>query len=205
MAQETNRPNNRNEESANQSRGLERRQASRGVSRTDPFLSPAEFFAASPFTLMRRFAEQMDRAWGSETGWEGAGMWAPAVDVSEREGKLMVHADLPGLQKEDVKVECTDDALIIQGERRHEHEEEDGGYRRSERRYGSFYRTIPLPEGAQTDQAHAEFRNGVLEVSVPIPTKQRSSRQIPIEAGTSSERKPAGSENTGQVKESKTG
>ncbi len=132
-------------------------------------------------------------------------MWAPAVDVSEREGKLMVHADLPGLQKEDVKVECTDDALIIQGERRHEHEEEDGGYRRSERRYGSFYRTIPLPEGAQTDQAHAEFRNGVLEVSVPIPTKQRSSRQIPIEAGTSSERKPAGSENTGQVKESKTG
>jgi len=121
---------------------------------------------------MRRFAEQMDRAfnggWGSDFGRESAGMWMPAVDVSERDGKLIVHADLPGLKKEDVKVEVTDDTLIIQGERREEHQENDGGYHRSERTYGKFYRSIPLPQGAETDKAKAEFNNGVLELSVPF-------------------------------------
>jgi HSP20 family protein len=209
MAQESTQPKNRNQESASQSRGLERRRTSGGVLRRDPFWSPSEFFMTSPFSLMRRFAEQMDRAftggWGPEFAWESPGMWAPAIDVSERDGKLVVHADLPGLQKEDVKVETTDDSLIIQGERRQEHEEQDRGYRRSERRYGSFYRSIPLPEGAQTEQARAEFKDGVLEVSVPIPASQKRGREVPIEAGTASERKQAGSEGPGQIRESKTG
>jgi HSP20 family protein len=208
MAQEGTQTKNRKEESASQSRGLERRATSGGILQRDPFWSPSEFFAASPFALMRRFAEQMDRAfsggWGADFAWERPGMWAPAIDVSERDGKLVVHADLPGLQKEDVKVEATDDTLIIQGERRQVHEEQDSGYRRSERRYGSFYRSIPLPEGAQTEQARAEFKDGVLEVSVPIPASRKRSREVPIEA-SSSERKQAGSESAGQIRESKTG
>ena len=121
--------------------------------------------------------------------------WAPPVEVRERDGNLVVHAELPGLNKEDVKVEVTNEGLVIQGERKREHEEDRGGVHRSERSYGAFYRLIPLPEGANIDQAKAQFNNGVLEVSVPIPKTQENTRQIPIEAGE--ERKPVGSQ-TGQ-------
>jgi HSP20 family protein len=208
MAQESTQAKNRKEESPSQLRGLERRPTSAGVLRRDPFWSPSEFFTASPFTLMRRFAEQMDRAftgdWGFDFAWDSRGMFAPAIDVSERDGKLIVHADLPGLQKEDLKLEATEDSLIIQGERRQEHEEQERGYRRSERKYGTFYRSIPLPEGAQTEQARAEFKDGVLEVSVPIPASRKRGREVPIE-GSPSERKQVGSESTGQIRDSKTG
>jgi len=207
MAELTTQTKNRTEESGSQSRTLERRPAYGSLLR-DPFWTP-EFFAANPFQLMRRFAEQMDRAftgdWMPDFAPEGAGMWSPAIDLSERDGKLIVHADLPGLKKEDVKVEAIDNSLIIQGERRQEHRENDRGYRRSERSYGSFCRTIPLPEGAQTEQARAEFKDGVLEVSVPIPAAQKRSREIPIEAGASPERKQTGSEKAGQKSESKAG
>ena len=115
--------------------------------------------------------------------------------MRERDGNLVVSAELPGLNKEDVKVEVTADGLIIQGERKREHEEDRGGVHRSERSYGSFYRSIPLPEGANIEQAKAQFNNGVLEVRVPIPKSQQKTRQIPIEAGE--ERKPVGSQ-TGQ-------
>src|SRR5204863_1128010 len=100
MAEESTQTRNRKEESQSQARALERRPTSGGILRRDPFWSPSEFFAASPFGLMRRFAEQMDRAfsgsWGSDFAWENPGMWSPAIDVSERDGKLIVHADLPG-------------------------------------------------------------------------------------------------------------
>ncbi len=171
-----------------ESRSLERR-----PSRGEQYGSPSEFFSASPFGAMRRFAENMERALSGE--WESAfgrsGNWSPAIDVTERGDKLVVHADLPGLSKDDVSVEVFDNALVIQGERRQEQEENEGGYRRTERRYGSFYRSIPLPEGAETDQARAEFKNGVLEVSVPCKTAQSRGRSVPIEAG-SAERKESG-------------
>jgi HSP20 family protein len=208
MARESTQTKNREEESASPSRSLERRLSGGGL-RRDPFGPPSEFFASNPFTLMRRFTEQMDRVftggWGSDIAWESPGLWSPAIDVSERDGKLVVHADLPGLQKDDGKVDATGDSLVIQGERRHEHEEQEEGYRRTERRYGSFYRAIPLPEGAQIEQARAEFKDGVLEVSVPIPASQKRGRPVPIEVGTPSERKQAGSEGAGQIPESKTG
>ena len=121
--------------------------------------------------------------------------WTPAVEVRERDGQLVVSADLPGLNKDDIKVEVTGEGLVIQGERKSEHEEERGGVHRSERSYGSFYRSIPLPEGANIEQAKAQFNNGVLEVSVPIPKAQEKTRRIPIESGD--ERKRVGSQ-TGQ-------
>jgi HSP20 family protein len=156
----------------------------------DPFLlSPREFFSANPFSLMRRMSEEMDRVFG-EFGWGRAqeqgdgGTWTPAVEVSEREGNYVVTAELPGLRPEDVKVEVANDALVIEGERKYEHEESKGGVRRSERRYGRFYRAIPLPEGVNPDQVKANFQNGVLEVKMPIPQQQQNRRQIPIEAGS---------------------
>jgi len=150
-------------------------------------LSPREFFSSSPFELMRRFSEEMDRAfegWGLSHGWSHAGgeatVWSPAVEVFERDNNLVVRADLPGLSKDDVKVEMTDDGLVIHGERKREHEEKGEGWYRSERSYGQFYRLIPLPDGANADQAKAKFDNGVLEVSVPVPDAKRHRRNIPI-------------------------
>src|SRR6185437_10660695 len=144
---------------------------------------------ASPFALMRRFSDEMDRMFEGRRG-EFA-RWSPAVDVSERDGKLEIRADLPGLNEKDVKIEVTDEGLTIQGERKHEHEENREGYHRSERSYGQFYRVIPLPEGANVDQARAEFRNGELRVSVPVPQQQRKSREIPISTGSGERREPA--------------
>ena len=86
--------------------------------------------------------------------------------------------------------------MVIQGERKREHEERDRWGYRSERSYGSFYRSIPLPEGADIETAKAEFKDGVLEVTVPIPEEQKRRRQIPI-SGTSGERKPASGESAG--------
>jgi len=158
--------------------------------------NPSELFSLNPFTLMRRLTEDMDRMFsGYERGSGNSseiGVWAPPVEVRESSGNLVVSAELPGLNKEDVKVEVTEDAVIIQGERKRESEEERQGIHRSERYYGAFYREIPLPQGAKADQAKAQFNNGLLEVTVPIPEAQRRTRQIPIEGGE--ERKPVGSQ-----------
>jgi len=150
-------------------------------------LSPTDFLM-NPFSMMRRMTEEMDRMFrdtGTSGGGSGSTMssWVPAVEISERDNNYIVKAELPGLKPEDVKIEATEDALILEGERKYEHEEEKGGVRRSERRYGQFYRSIPLPEGANVDQIKARFENGVLEVSVPTPQQQSSRRQIQIETG----------------------
>jgi len=188
------------------SQSLERR---RPLSYRDEFFptlwrSPFETLSTNPFGLMRRLTEEMDRMFTGN--WPGlreneVGEWLPAVEVTERDGKILVRADLPGINKDDVKVELTDGILTIEGERKQEREEEGQGFRRSERRYGRFLRSIPLPEGANLDQARAQFNNGVLEVSVPVPESQRR-RSIPIEAG-SSEKKEAVSESAGRQAQSK--
>ncbi len=146
-------------------------------------------FRVNPFSMMRRFTEEMDRVFGSGfgpwslfggAGWSGESAWAPPVEVRERDGKVEVTAELPGLSKEDVKVECSAEGLVIQGEKRREREFEEGGLRRSERVYGRFYRQIPLPDGAETDKARADFKNGVLQVQIPLAESRQKNRQIPI-------------------------
>src|SRR5436190_9304758 len=160
-------------------------------------MNPAELFSVSPFSLMRRFTEEMDRVFQGAGGRrEELALWSPAVEVTEHDGKLEVVADLPGIKESDVKVEVTDEGLVIQGERKREHEEKREGYYRSERSYGQFYRLIPLPEGANPDQAHAEFRNGELHVSIPVPEQRRNVRQIPISTAPG-ERKEAMSQAAG--------
>lgn len=155
---------------------------------------PAELLSMNPFTLMRRLTEDMDRMFSGFGGQSGSEMrnWAPPVEVRESQGNLVIAAELPGLSREDVKVEVTEDAVVIQGERKREKDEERGGIHRSERYYGVLYREIPLPQGAKADQAKAQFNNGVLEVTIPIPESQRRTRQVPIEAGE--ERKSVGSQ-----------
>jgi len=157
---------------------------------------------SSPFSFMRRFSEEMDRLFGdfgiehglaSEFGrladLEGS-LWSPQVEAFEREGKLIVRADLPGLTKDDINVDITDDAIKIRGERRQEKEENEAGYYRSERSYGSFYREIPLPNGVNREEANATFRDGVLEITMPAPARQPSSRRIEIGEGAETEQQP---------------
>jgi|SRR5579859_7925442 len=160
-------------------------------------MHPAELFNLNPFSLMRRFTDEMDQMFQGTGGrHDERQLWYPAVEATERDGKLEVVADLPGIKESDVKVEVTDEGLVIQGERKREHEEKSEGFYRSERSYGQFYRLIPLPEGANVDQARAEFRNGELRISIPVPEQQRKVRQIPI--GTSpAERKEAMSQAAG--------
>jgi HSP20 family protein len=147
-----------------------------------PFLGP-EFFRTNllgmnPFALMRRFGD-FERAFGK--GGETAA-WRPVVDVAREKGKLLVHAELPGLKKEDVKVTITGDLLEIAGERKLETEEKRNGWVHTERNYGTFYRAIALPEGTSAEKATAEFADGVLEIGIPIPEVNRVTKEIPVGA-----------------------
>ena len=169
-----------------------------GIARREQSLPSV--FGGSPFTFMRRFSEEMDRLFedfGFSRGWLAPrfgreffphtfgsleqSAWSPRVESFERGGNFIVRADLPGMTKDDVKVEVTDDAITISGERRQEHEEKREGFYRSECSYGSFYRQIPLPEGVHADDATATFQNGVLEISMQAPQREeRRSRQLQI-------------------------
>ena len=130
-----------------------------------------------PFGMLERFADEIDSMF--EFGFGGrrprglTRIWAPQIDVSYQNNELVVHADLPGMKREDISVEIRENELTIAGERREEEKkEEGGGYYHSERSYGSFYRTIPLPEGAISDKAQATFKDGVLEVRLPAPPQE---------------------------------
>jgi len=137
-------------------------------------------FGASPFRLMKRFTEEMDRAFGGFATPAEAELWAPALEVKRTNGNLVVTAELPGLTKDEIKVEVIEEALVIEGERKREKEEKGEEFYRSERYYGKFYRSIPLPKGAKTDAIKAELTNGVLEVTIPVPEIKPAARQVPI-------------------------
>ena len=175
--------------------------SSRRMARTEP--SPSSFFGSgllstNPFMLMRRLFDDLDRMF-EETGTGGGRpstgplervaasrevLWMPRVDAIEREDRFIVRADLPGLGKDDIRLEVTDDGLILEGERRREVEEEREGVYRSEREYGGFRRLIPLPEGVDAEASEAKFDNGVLEVSFPLRKDRPRGRRIEIQEGS---------------------
>jgi HSP20 family protein len=162
------------------------------------------------FGMLQRFADEMDRLFDDvglgrtliapRSGWSALGSpwlgtsghfeaWAPDVEIVQRGEQLVIRADLPGLQKDDVKIDVTDDTITIQGERKREHEEERDGIYRSERSYGGFSRVVQLPDGAMTDQAKASFRDGVLEITMPAPPEHVTrGRRLEITEGTASKK-----------------
>ena len=107
--------------------------------------------------------------------------WAPAVDVVNRDGDLVVRAEIPGVKPEEVDVTVHDRVLTISGERKIEHEEERGGYLVRERRYGSFRRSMQLPEGVDEGSIKARFENCVLEVTLQGAAAVREPKRIQIE------------------------
>lgn len=145
-----------------------------------PIAPLGRFFSLNPFAMMREFAGEMDRLMHGDGGGTDTQVWAPAVDVERIDGSLAIAAELPGVKKDELKVEVTDDTLTIRGERKQEHREDQGGYHLWERHYGRFYRAIPLPDGAKSDQVKAELKDGILKVSVPVPEVAKKTRQVPI-------------------------
>jgi len=156
----------------------------------------AQRLAATPFTLMKRFSEEMeslfedfgfDRTWIaplSQGPTPAKGPWHPQIEMFERGNDIVVHADLPGLTKDDVKVEIDDDGITIEGERKNHNEAKGEGYYRSERSYGRFYRRLPLPDGISPEGADATFSNGVLEVTLSAPQRtERKPRRLEISGG----------------------
>lgn len=165
--------------------------------RDDRLVRPQPF--SNPFRMLERFADEMDQVFdefGLGRGWmtprfgrnlRGMGArssdwtWTPDIEVFQRGNEIVVHADLPGLKKDEIKVDVDEDRITLQGERRREREEERDGIYRSERSYGTFYREIPLPPGTMADQAKASFRDGVLEITIPAPPEAaRHGRRLEI-------------------------
>ena len=108
--------------------------------------------------------------------------WMPAMDLVESGDHFVLRADLPGLSEEDVKIELEDTTLTISGERKAEHETSREGYHRVERAFGSFSRSLTLPQGIDPEAVTAHFDRGVLEVRVPKP-EERKPRKIQIGNG----------------------
>jgi HSP20 family protein len=162
-------------------------------------------WAPSPLRTLERFADEVESIFddfGLGRSWLGPNfgrrwvrtpwrprtkMWAPEIEIAQKENELVIRADLPGLKKDDVCVDVTDNSVTISGERRLEEETERGGIYRSDRSYGSFCRTIPLPEGAMADQANARFKDGVLEIRMPALESTRG-RRLEIKESTESKK-----------------
>lgn len=149
----------------------------------------------TPIGMMRRMFEDMDMMMGGSGAGAGmypigegmhAGEWMPAIDLFERDNKLIMRAELPGCERSDIQLRVDDGMLIVEGERHMEHEEETReGYYQSERRYGRFQRAISLPSDIDEDKVKANFANGILEVIMPR-SGAKQGRSIDIgEASTS--------------------
>jgi HSP20 family protein len=108
--------------------------------------------------------------------------WVPAMDLVEHDDHFVLRADLPGLTEDDVNIELHDGSLTISGERKAEHTTQERGFYRVERQFGSFSRTLTLPDGIDPERIKASFSNGVLEVGIPKP-EERKPRKIEIGAG----------------------
>jgi HSP20 family protein len=174
-----------------------------GRGRTTPGFASWFAGAENPLVMMRRMQDDLDRVFRAfgiprlsaalapvreleedlarpSAAGQG-GQWSPQIEVFERDGNIVVHADLPAVRREDVEVDVDNDVLTIRGQRRHEHAEAEGGYRRTERSYGTFFRQIPLPEGVDPTEIEAAYQDGVLEVIIPTPRDpERARRRIDI-------------------------
>ena len=151
----------------------------------------------TPFGFMRRFTEDMEKLFKDFQAFRFPSFlgrelspflkefedvdWVPKVEILRHNADFTVRAELPGLTKNDVKVEVTKDALTISGERKETKEEKREGYYRTERSYGNFYRLIPLPEGVNTEKATATFDNGLLEIKLQVPKIEPRAKTIEVQ------------------------
>jgi len=138
-----------------------------------------------PFEMFGSFQDDMARLWSQSWpfgSWplmrralpmpEGTALWAPKIDVFEKDGDVVVKAELPGAKKEDIEVTFDDGTLVIRGEKKTESEVKEEHYYRMEQSYGSFYRRLALPFETTADQIKATYTSGILEVHIPKATTE---------------------------------
>ncbi len=141
---------------------------------------PARRQAASLFEDMQTDLLRLFEGWPLRRSLTSA-MAMPRVDVYEKDGNLMIAAELPGIKKEDIDLEIEEGDLILRAERKEEHEVEEENWYRMERSTGQLYRRVPLPEGAQVDKISATLSDGVLTVTIPKPAEtEKKARKIEI-------------------------
>jgi HSP20 family protein len=116
---------------------------------------------------------------GTEDDWALGGTWAPAVDIFEKDGTIVLKAELPGVDPKDVDVRVENNVLTLRGERKFESEVKREQYHRVERAYGSFSRSFTLPNVVDTEHIKAEYKDGVLRVSLP-QKEEAKPKQISI-------------------------
>jgi HSP20 family protein len=139
----------------------------------------------NPARDMMGFQDEMNMLFGDFFGVDKRGeetdfiRWAPRVDIVEQDGGYELVADLPGLKKEDIKIEIQDNMLTLRGEKKLEEEKKDKNYRLCERYYGEFVRTFTLPENVNRDGIVAEFKDGVLKLEIP-KTEKAQPKQIEV-------------------------
>jgi HSP20 family protein len=137
--------------------------------------------SANPFISLQREIDRLfddfSRGFPSlqSFGGKGAGLM-PSMDVTETDKEIEITAELPGLEEKDVQINVADNLLTIRGEKKAEKEEKDKNYRLVERSYGSFERTLELPEGVNADDIKASIAKGVLKVTVPKPAPAQAKK-----------------------------
>lgn len=155
----------------------------KSLMRWDPFRMMRKW---DPFDEIRSMQQEMDnlvaRFMGTvrHSGDTAVRMWDPAVESYVKDGKLILKAELPGIEPRDLEVTVTDRELLLKGERRSEKSGKDEGYGYREIAYGAFERRIELPEGARVNDLKATFTNGILEIAVPVP-RIPEARKVKIE------------------------
>ena len=127
-----------------------------------------------PFTLQNLFESVFDAPSPTRSG--ALRRWMPAMDLVEGDDNFVLRADLPGLTQDDIKIEFEDRTLTVSGERKAEHEVKKDGYVRVERAFGTFSRSLTLPQGVDPEGVTASFDNGVLEVTIPKPEAHKPRR-----------------------------
>jgi len=142
------------------------------VVRWDPFAEMQSLFGP----LMPRSLGLMSRVSGDGDTLE----WSPSADISETDREYLIRAELPGVKKEDVKVNLADGMITIEGERKQEKDEKTEKFHRIERLYGSFSRRFSLPEHIKADAVRSEYKDGVLSVHIPKTEKEKP-KQIPVQ------------------------
>lgn len=154
----------------------------KNVIRWDPLRAMRTY---DPFDEMRHMQREMDRLFGRLLGMEQGevrehrGIFVPSIESYTKEGKIVIKAELPGVEAKDLDLSITDRELVIKGERKTEKDEKEKDYTYCEISYGSFERRFLLPEGVKTEDLKASFTKGILEVVIPVPEAPKA-RKIEI-------------------------
>ena len=128
-----------------------------------------------PFREMTNLQGQVNRL--ADSLWSGRPeSWVPAVDVFDTKEAVVLKAELPGMKVDDIQIEVDDNVLTVKGERSFEEKVDEQRYYRVERRYGSFQRSLALPQGVKADEIRATYEDGVLQVTVPKSEAERPRR-----------------------------